>query len=180
MLRKFIDGLLFGSGFTVAVLVVWCLASYFVFPAIFGSQRQQETISFQSQTSSPPESPFSGANSGGRGVEKPFHELSLDEQIKRSSVVAIAKFEAAADGKQKAVIKEFLKKDPSTTIYYNIGDEYPSSSYYPKDNQVYGEGVVIFFEGSPADMRMTASYDGDRIHGLSDIPIELLRKKCSQ
>lgn len=78
----------------------------------------------------------------------------------------------------KAVITEFLKKDANVTIYYGMGDEYPSSSYYPKEKTGYGDGVVIFFTGSPAMIKMSMTYSGDRIHGLGDLPVELLRKKC--
>ena len=78
-----------------------------------------------------------------------------------------------------AKIKEFLKKESGTTIYYNIGDEYPTSSYYPKEGTRYGDGVIIFFADSPATMKMSMSYSGDRIHSLGDIPIELFKKKCN-
>jgi len=110
----------------------------------------------------------------------PFHELELDQQIEQSSVIAIARYEPGNNGEVKAIITEILKKDPNTTFYYNIGDEYKSSSYYPRDNTRYGDGVVIFFTGSPANMRMSMSYHGDRIRSLGDLPIELLRKKCKE
>ena len=109
---------------------------------------------------------------------KPFHELSLEDQIKQASVIAIAKYQKSSDGKMKAIINEFLKKEPGTTIYYNIGDEYPGSSYYTKENTMYGDGIIIFFTGSPAIMKMSMTYSGDRIRSLGDIPIELFRKKC--
>ena len=79
----------------------------------------------------------------------------------------------------RAIIKEFLKKESNTTIYYDIGDEYPSSSYYPREGTRYGDGVIIFFTVSPATMRMSMSFSGDRIHSLGDIPIELFKEKCN-
>lgn len=135
----------------------------------------------KSQSEIESQNPISDSNQT-EGMEKPgkpFHELSLDDQIKQASVIAIAKYEKSSDGKMKAILKEFLKKEPGTTIYYNIGDEYPGSSYYPKENTMYGDGVIIFFTGSPATMKMSMTYSGDRIRGLGDIPIELFRKKCN-
>jgi hypothetical protein len=40
--------------------------------------------------------------------------------------------------------------------------------------------MVMFFTGSPATMRMSMTYFGDRVHSLGDLPIELLRQKCEE
>jgi hypothetical protein len=106
--------------------------------------------------------------------------LGLEEQIRQASVIALAKYEKSPDGKMKAVIRELLKKESGTTIYYSIGDEYPSSSYYPSENRSYGDGVVIFFTGSPARMGMSMTFTGNRISGMGDLPVELFRKKCKE
>lgn len=115
-----------------------------------------------------------------QSTETPFHELELSEQIKQSSVIALLKYEQATDGKRHAVIKEFLKKSPGTEIYYAVGDEYKHSSYYPNAGTNYGDGLVIFFVGSPAQMRLSMSFEGDRIRGLGDLPVNLLREKCNE
>lgn len=106
--------------------------------------------------------------------------MPIEEQIKASSVIALARYEKSADGKMRAIIKDFLKKAPGTTIYYDVGEEYANSSYYPKENTSYGDGVIIFFTGSPATMRMSMTFSGDRISGLGDLPLALFRKKCEQ
>jgi hypothetical protein len=80
----------------------------------------------------------------------------------------------------RAIIKDFLKKDPAATFYYDVGEEYANSSYYPKENTRYGDGVIIFFTGSPATMQMSATFSGDRISGLADLPLALLKKKCEE
>ncbi len=80
----------------------------------------------------------------------------------------------------KAVIKEFLKKEPGTTIYYSVGDVYESMHHAPIENTSYEDGLIIFFTGSPATMKMSMTYSGNRIHGLGDLPIELLKNKCAQ
>lgn len=168
MLKRFVDGLVFGTGFAVAIIVVAVTAASVLSP-----------ISFRS-TEEPPR-PAKSPTSPNARFEKPglqFHDLPLEEQIARASVIALARYEPAADGKMKAVIREFLKKDPNTIIYYGVGDEYPSASFYPNVGRNNGEGVIIFFVGSPADMRLSVTYDGDRIRGLSDIPLELFKNKC--
>lgn len=179
MFKKFTEGLVFGSGFAISFTVLWYVAAYLITPMFVGSQIEQvnkQLSDFNEKTySSIPSRPEAFRESG-----IPFHEQKLEEQIKNSSVIAIAKYEPASDGKMKAIIKEFLKKEPGVTLYYNVGDEYVSSSYYPKDNTSYGDGLVIFFTGSPATMRMSISYEGDRIRGLGDLPLELLKKKCKE
>lgn len=167
MLKKFVDGLVFGAGFAISFVALLVLAGLLLFPMMVS--RQIEHF--------PDIRPSSVAAHAQPSI--PFHDLGLEDQIKESSVIALARFEPAPDGKMKAVIKEFLKKEPNATIYYNIGDEYPSSSYYPKDDMSHGDGLVIFFVGSPASMRMSMSYSGDRIHGLGDLPVELFRQKCA-
>lgn len=178
MLKKFTDGLVFGSGFAISFVAIWYIATYTLYPMLISSvtksasqQLSQEGFSIPSEQTVPDIK---------RQLSKPFHELSAEEQIKNASVIALAKFEKSSDGKMKVVIKEFLKKDPEVKIYYNIGDEYPSSSYYPSENKGYGDGVIIFFTGSPASMGMSVTYTGDRISGLSDIPIELFKQKCKE
>ena len=107
-----------------------------------------------------------------------FYDLPLDEQIAQASVIAVARYEAASDGRMKAIISEILKKEPGTVFHYKVGDEHPSSSYFPRENESHGEGMVIFFVGSPATMRLSMSFDGDRIRSLGDLPLELLRQEC--
>lgn len=162
--KKFLEGVTFGAGFGLAfLLVVWLGLSFFISKA-----PDRTGVSFS--TSKPTEK---SAESG-----PPFHELSIEEQIKKSSVIALARYETAPDGKKKAILKEFLKKDPGTTIYYNIGNEYPEGSYYPTEGRGKNEKLIIFFTGSPASMKMSTTFSGDRISGLSDIPLELFRSKC--
>lgn len=177
MLKKFTEGLVFGSGFAISFIALWFVSFYMLYPKYIDAKFEHEgregfsiaTPDTETSISQLPKEP---------AVQ--FHELDLEEQIKEASVIALAKYEPSPDGKMKAIIKEFLKKDSDVTIYYNVGDEYQSSSYYSKDNTVYGDGLIIFFTGSPATMKRSMSYSGDRIRGLGDLPIELLREKCKE
>lgn len=167
MLRKFFEGLVFGAGFSLAFVAIAWLAVSLLLPVTFPSVETTRVDKDGPQQ----------AQLAQESVLK-FHDLPVEEQIKQASVIALARYEPASDGKMKAILKEFLKKYPKTTIYYAIGDEYPSASYYPNESTNYGDGVVLFFVGSPAQMRMSTTYSGDRIRGLGDIPLALFRKKC--
>lgn len=180
MLKKFTEGLVFGGGFGVSFLVLWYVAAYLITPMFVESQIEQAANRQLSDHDAKTQSSISRSPGTPRDSGPPFHELKIEEQIKKSSVIALAKYEPSPDGKMKAIIKEFLKNEPGVTLYYKIGDEYASSSYYPKEKTSYGDGLVIFFVGSPATMRMSMSYEGDRIRGLGDIPLELLKKKCKE
>lgn len=168
MLRKFAEGLVFGAGFTIAFVLIGMVATPVMFP-VEPPGYMGESMTFETPREN------HGRN---ESEETPFHELPIDEQIKVASVIALAKYEPAEDGRMKAVLKELLKEDERTVIHYEIGDEYPQSSYYPSEGTNHGDGLVIFFAGSPAMMRMAMSYSGDRIRGLGDMPLELFRSKC--
>lgn len=180
MFKKFTEGLVFGGGFAISFVAIWYVAAYLISPMFIASRIEHEANKHLSELGANIQPSKPGSAEASRESAVPFHELGLEDQIKNSSVIALAKYERDPDGKMKAIIKEFLKKEPNVTIYYKIGEEYPSSSYYPKDNTSYGDGVVIFFTGSPATMRMSMSYSGDRIRGLGDLPLELFRKKCKE
>jgi len=165
MPRKFLEGLAFGTGFALAFIVIaWVAVSLFVPMTLHSSE---------------PPVAMNTAPQAQQSVPQ-FYELPIEEQIKQASVIGLARYEPSSEGKKKAIFREFLKKDPNTTLYYAIGDEYPSASFYPKEGTDYGDGVIVFFVGSPANMKMSMTYTGDRIHSLGDIPLELFRKKCEK
>jgi len=175
MIKKFTEGLVFGGGFAISFITLWYVAAYLISPMFVSSQFETaENIQYSN------EEPVTTVTERVNSFPKPFYELDLEEKIKQSSVIALAKYETASDGKRKAIIKEFLKKEAGTDIYYNVGDEYAHSSYYPKEDRGYGDGLVIFFTGSPAEMKLSMSYSGDRITGLGDLPVKLLRNKCKK
>jgi len=168
MFNKFINGLIFGSGFAIAFTIIAYLGLTFLTNVKFNEQSHSVSRS-SATTKTPPQQHIK--------APIPFHELSLEDKIKASSVIALMRYEKSPNGESKTIIKEFLKKEKNTTIYYKVGDEY-KNSHYPKSQKLYGDGVITFFQGSPAKMRFSTTYHGDRIGGLSDLPIELLREKC--
>ena len=169
MTKKFLEGLVFGAGFGISFLLVFFLYAFIAMPAFVSSKIQTNE-----------ERPVNGEPWPSTGQEHPnFNELTLEEQIKAASVIALIRYEPASGGKIKAVIREFLKKDSGVELHYNIGDEYAPASYYAGGGSDRGDGVIVFFVGSPAEMRMSTTYAGDRIRGLGDIPLELFKDKCT-
>lgn len=167
VIRRFLEGLAFGGGLALAFLVVLA-TGLMVVPVTFNSTpRPVEDAIPPPQLAETP-----------RRAEPDFHDLPVEERIKQSSAIALARYEPGPDGKKRAIIKEFLKRDPGLELYYNIGDEFTMGGYRPKEGEVHGDGQVIFFVGSPARAKLSMSYSGDRIAGLADIPIELFRQKC--
>jgi hypothetical protein len=108
-----------------------------------------------------------------------FHAMSLDEQIKHASAIALTRIEKTSDGKQRQVIQEFLKKTPGVTLYNEVGSEF-QSRYVNGDDMDYGEGAIVFFLGSPARAISWSYFRGDHVDSLEGIPLALLREKCKQ
>lgn len=168
MANRFVQGLVFGAGFAVSLLVVGALGLV-VLSANLSSRFSSHVDSLSS----------SGPSNSVDEPSRQFHELTLEEQIEGATVIALVQFEPSAEGKSKAVIKEFLKMTAGTKIHYDVGDEYAPRSFYPnKDGVFQGDGIVVFFTGSPATMKYAVNYFGDRIAGLGDIPMKLFREKC--
>jgi hypothetical protein len=107
-----------------------------------------------------------------------FYEWPLEKQVANASVIVLTKFER--DGPRiKSIISEILKLAPGTTFNYHVGDEYARGSRYVRENTSYGDGEIIFFTDSPATMRYSSTYQGGRLLGLGDLPIDVLRQKIA-
>lgn len=172
MLKKFISGIIFGSGFSIAFLMCAYIGLvHVVLPN--AESTTYNTGSIVKSASSSKVKPY-------KKMETPIRDLTIDEKIEHATVIAIAEYQPEKDGKQAAIITDILKQDKGVEFFYSIGDEYISSSYYPIENRDRGDGVIIFFHGNPASMRHSTTYRGNRITGLSDIPITLFKKKCQK
>ena len=175
MFRKFIEGAIFACGFILIVVLAWFAFSHYYISQVRHSEKSYEINTTPEGLPKPKNQP---KTDDFEKNSKNFHELTIEEKIQKASVIALAKYEKAEDGKMKAIITEFLKKNVNTEIYYKISDEFSDMSYYPKEKESHGDGLVIFFVGNPAKNVSGMSYYGDRITGLSDIPIKLFREKC--
>lgn len=105
--------------------------------------------------------------------------MPLEKQIEAASVIAIARYERDGD-RNKCVLSEILKQAPGTKFHFQLGDELRQCSHHTKPNESRGDGQLMFFVGSPANFRFSTSFYGERLTGLGDMPINLLRKQISE
>ena len=111
-------------------------------------------------------------------MKSKIDELPLEEKVMEASVIALARYEER-EGKLVSIISEILKKDPAVTFHYQVGDDFG----YPgeiRENSRYGEGKVIFFVGSPADMRTASAIHEGRIAGEGGMPLERFREMVAE
>lgn len=99
-----------------------------------------------------------------------FHAWPLDRQIASASVIVATTWTKDGD-RTKNVVSEILKQKPGTSFYYKVGDEYADMDYYPEHDV---QGEIIFFTGSPAEMRLARSYRKDDRSAYS---LDVLRDK---
>jgi hypothetical protein len=180
MFNKFKEGLVFGAGFTIVFLTLSYSADYFIAPSLLEHKLRRIVSPLPQSMLNTSFQPSNMEMNTKYFNEKPFNELSPEEKIKQASVIAIAKYKKSSDGKIITVIAEFVKKDTNTTIYYKVGDEYPSHRDYTDKTVAYGDGIIIFFTDSPATMKMSMSYSGERISSLGDMPMKMFLEKCKE
>jgi hypothetical protein len=95
--------------------------------------------------------------------------------VARSSAILLTTYQDDGN-RNKAVVAEILKQNPSVTLYYSVGDEYPTLSFEKQKDRSCGEGQVVFMVGSPASMASSFSFTNGRIGGLGDMPLTKLRE----
>jgi len=152
MIRLFIKGLVFGAGFTVAVIAIIYIAYQFKYS---GSNRVIPNAAGEIQ----------------------WHKLTNEQQIEKATVIAVVRYSKGEEGSMEAKFTEIYKDNPSVEFNYKLNDEYPSLKYYPKDNYGVRGGAVIFFEGSPAEYRHALYLYDERVASFGDMPLDLLIKK---
>lgn len=104
-----------------------------------------------------------------------FSHLSPEKQVQSSTVIALATYQKSGST-LKCVISEILKHAPHTEFYYKVGDEFRTGNQRATQGTDYGEGQVLFFTGSPARLEVAVAVHGDRITGMGDMPVSMLRE----
>jgi hypothetical protein len=173
---------------TAAALIFSTVAPYVVmlFPQFYAAQVERIEESLDSTlvkeqeevAQLPRTSVESNASSTIPGEE--FYALPLDKKIEQASAIAITRIEKTDDGRLREIVQEYLKKAPGITIRHEVGSELRSRYINEDDKTVYGDGAIVFFQGSPAREFYWSYFHGDRVRGLDDIPLALLREKCKQ
>ena len=177
-MSKFKEGFVFGAGFSVAFILISYAADFAISPTLLNYKLKHVSIPQPVSVGRTASAwPFGSALPSHQN-QRPFHEMTPDEQIKNSSAIVLATYEKRSDGRMAAVAKEFLKTASDVIIHYKVGDEISEMSYYPSEHDGHGDGALIFFTGSPAMISMSMTYSGNRITGLGNMPLELLRSKC--
>jgi hypothetical protein len=171
---------------TAAALIFSTVAPYVVmlFPQFYAAQVEQleeslnETLTKDEVTLHSESADESDEPSTIPGEE--FYALPLDEKIEHASAIALTRIEKTGDGRLREVVQEYLKQAPGVAIRHKVGSELRVRYIKDDDTTVYGDGAIVFFQGSPAREFYWSYFHGDRIRGLDDIPLALLREKCKQ
>lgn len=172
MFNKFVSGLVVGLGFSIALVTVITAWVVLVIPHVVESGPM--TVYQSSTTTSTDKNSFH--------IEK-FGELPLDEMIANATVILRTEIRKNEQGRYQSVIKEILKQQDGVDFYYKVGDVYNDHSDYNNYEErriTIPNGFIVFMTGSPATMRYSVSYsENERISGLGDLPLVLLREKCA-
>ena len=115
--------------------------------------------------------------SGFKDEYEGFHEWPIEQKIANASAILLTE-NAVTDGKVVGTVKEVLMHEPGTELYYKVGDQYQEQVARPDTS--YGDGEIVFFIGSPAQMRFSTTYRNGRCSGLGDMPIDQLRQLISR
>jgi len=102
---------------------------------------------------------------------KDFNELTNEKQIKYASAILLTKWVKSPRQKTRAIVSEIVKHKPGTELHFKVGDEYPT--YGRPDSECAGDGEVVLMVDSPAQMRSSSSYTGDRLDSLGMTLAEL-------
>jgi hypothetical protein len=107
-------------------------------------------------------------------VDDELQRLPPEKKVEKASVIALTRWDRS-DSTLKCIISEILKQAPNTAFHYRVGDEVRSQQQQIRDNTDYGEGEVLFFTGSPAQLRYAAAIHHERITTFGDMPVSTLR-----
>ncbi len=168
MLKKFLSGAIWGTGFSIAVLCVYTAWMFYVLPPLIDQNFTSEVA-----VSENPRQLQYFSNTPN------FHELSVDEKIALATAIIILKFEEGENGNYKSVVEDILKIEEGVEFYYKVGEVYDDDSHYKMSDDFVPTRAIVFMQGSPATMRFSTTFDGERIRGLGGISLALLRDKCS-
>lgn len=156
MLKTFIKGLVFGAGFSISLVVIMFIA------------KEMLIKDLESEFDSPP------------SPSAEWRELSDDEQLKKATAIALARYSDSDDGSKIAFIEQ-VYSDDSIKLNIKPGDPYPKLKYYPRgDSFRERTGVLIVFRDSPPIEQSTLFLYDDRVAAYGDMPIDIAIKKFKE
>lgn len=172
LIKKFISGLVFGFGFSIAVMIAVTIWINVVVPIEVQRGSSVSHGSSRSVTIEPDNK---------YPLIENFSDLSLDQKIEHASAILITSISKGADGSYESRVSEILKKPDDVSLYYKIGDEFDHHMAYEKyesEGMSVPKGFIVFMNGNPATEKYSMSYSGERIRSLGDITMEQFREKC--
>ncbi|MBU2886484.1 hypothetical protein KO507_11985 [Gilvimarinus agarilyticus] len=168
MLKKFLSGIVFGAGFSIAALGIYTAWMLYVFPPLVYKSFTSEPVVTEGSAQFQPI------------IDTPnFHELSVDEKIDLATAIIVVKFEDGDNDHYKSVVEDILKKEEGVELYYNLGEVYEENTHYKMSDEFVPTRAIVFLQGNPATMRFSTTFNGDRIRGLGGISLALLKEKCN-
>ncbi|MBU2952749.1 hypothetical protein [Marinobacter sp. F3R08] len=168
MFKRFLSGVVFGAGFTVAALGLYTVWVLYFFAPLIDQRIDSEQTAYHS-----PEEPEVYPHTPN------FRELSVDEKVQKSSAILILRFEEGQHGNYRSIVEEVLKQEQGIELYYEQGEVYEEDSHYSTSDKFVPRRAVVFMQGSPAKMSYSTTFSGERIRGLGGISLSLLREKSN-
>ncbi|KZX60247.1 hypothetical protein A3709_13230 [Halioglobus sp. HI00S01] len=155
MIQTFLKGLIFGAGFSIAMVLV----SVASIPILnyFTSEPEPETL-------------YKSDN---------WHSLSDDQQIAQASVLLIGRYEPGPDGSQIGYVAEIHGDADSISMPLVKGDEIPNSKFYPGEHEFRTGLILLYSDNGQVAKRTLYLYD-DRVSGFGNMPLTLLVSKFKQ
>ena len=105
--------------------------------------------------------------------------MSVDEKIELATAIIVVRYEEGGNGNYKSVVEDVLKQEEGVELYYSVGEVYESDSHLKISDDFVPTRSIVFMQGSPAIMRFSTTFDGERIRGLGGISLALLKEKCN-
>ncbi len=159
MFNKLMNGFIWGVGFSLALILIFFIASITFLnvkpgPADGVDQRKamEERIKWQ--------------------------ELSDEEKIRTATAAVIVKYEKGEGLHMKAYVDKVLNRSADQPLAYVVGSRLETEDYYSQDGRVRNrDGVVLMFGGNPIhDLGSIFIYD-NRLSGMGNMPIEVFVNK---
>jgi hypothetical protein len=106
-----------------------------------------------------------------------FHARPIEDKVERATAILRTRLDTSGE-RHREVVEEIIKQKPGIRLYYKVGDEFERLSHLatPGCEGCESDGRVVFMLGNPANMVYSATYRGNRVGILGDMPFEELRR----
>ena len=163
MLKKLLQGFVFGVGFSLAV----GLAYWIVISVQLSSLEKSVNVSNDSSAT--------------YSEQQEWRELNETEKISKISVLVLLRFEVGSDDRRMAIVDRVIAKDSSISAPYKVGDRVEKSDYYPEGKGYNNRnGVLLMYVDSPPKEIEGAFLYGDKLVAYGDMPLDIFLKKFNR